>query len=158
MAKPRVAQFNLDEIQHIIRLYNTNIDGTKKTSYALTAVRGIGKRFGKAVVSRAGVSLQKRAGELTQEEISKIQEVINDPKAFGIPGYMLNHQRDSADGLDSQLVGIKLDGDLRMRIEKGKKAREIRMLRLASGLKVRGQRTKSNGRKAKALGASKKKK
>lgn len=157
MATTKPAQFNPDEIQHIIRLYNTNIDGTKKTPYALTAIRGIGKRFGKAVVSRAGVSLQKRAGELTQEEIAKIQEVINDPKAFGVPGYMLNHQKDIVDGLDSQLVGIKLDGDLRMRVEKGKKMKEIRMLRLAAGLKVRGQRTKSNGRKSKALGAPKRK-
>jgi len=157
MAQPKAAQFNPEEIQHIIRLYNTNIDGTKKTAFALTGIRGIGMRFGKAVVSRAGVPLDKRAGELNQDEIAKIQDVINDPVAFGIPAYMLNHQKDVVDGLDSQLVGIKLDGNLRMRIEKGKKTKEIRMLRLASGLKVRGQRTKANGRKSKALGAPKKK-
>lgn len=157
MAHPKAAQFNPVEIQHIIRLYNTNIDGTKKTPFALTAIRGIGTRFGHAVVSRAGVSLQKRAGELTQDEISKIQDVINDPLAYGIPSYMLNHQKDIVDGLDSQIVGIKLDGDLRMRIEKGKKLKEIRMIRLSSGHKVRGQRTKSNGRKSKALGAPRKK-
>jgi small subunit ribosomal protein S18e len=146
MANPKAAQFNAEQIQQIIRLYNTNIDGTKKTAYALTGIRGIGLRFGTAVVKRAGVSLNKRAGELTQEEISKIQEVINNPVEFGISGYMLNHQRDVVDGLDTQLVGIKLDGDLRMRIEKGKKMKEIRMQRLAAGLRVRGQRTKSNGR------------
>lgn len=157
MANPRAAQFNPEEIQHIIRLYNTNIDGTKKTAFALTGIRGIGMRFGKAVVTKAGVSLEKRAGELTHEEIAKIQDVINDPIAFGIPGYMLNHQKDVVTGLDSQLVGIKLDGDLRMRIEKGKKTKEIRMLRLAAGLKVRGQRTKANGRKTKSFGAPKKK-
>lgn len=157
MANPKTAKFNAEEIQHIIRLYNTNIDGTKKTAYALTGIRGIGMRFGKAVVSRAGVSLTKRAGELSQEEINKIQDVINDPISFGIPAYMLNHQKDSVDGQDSQLVGIKLDGALRMRIEKGKKLKEIRMLRLSAGLKVRGQKTKSNGRKTKSLGAPKKK-
>jgi len=157
MARPRQAQFNPEEIQHIIRLYNTNIDGTKKTAYALTAIRGIGKRFGKAVVSRAGVSLNKRAGELSPEEINKIQDVINDPLAFNIPSYFLNHQKDSVDGQDSQLVGIKLDGDLRMRIERGKKAKRIRFLRLAAGLRVRGQKTKSNGRKSNSLGIPKKK-
>lgn len=157
MARPRQAQFNPEEIQHIIRLYNTNIDGTKKTAFALTAIRGIGKRFGKAVVSRAGVSLNKRAGELSPEEINKIQDVINDPIAFNIPSYFLNHQKDSVDGQDSQLVGIKLDGDLRMRIEKGKKVKRIRFLRLAAGLRVRGQKTKSNGRKSNSLGIPKKK-
>lgn len=157
MANPKQAQFNHEEIQHIIRLYNTNIDGTKKTAYALTAIRGIGKRFGKAVVSRAGVSLDKRAGELSPEEITKIQDVINNPLNYNIPSYFLNHQKDSVDGQDSQLVGIKLDGDLRMRIEKGKKVKQIRWLRLAAGLRVRGQRTKSNGRKSNSLGISKKK-
>lgn len=146
MANPKAAQFNVEDIQQIIRLYNTNIDGTKKTAYALTGIRGIGLRFGTAVVKRAGVSLSKRAGELSHEEIAKIQEVISNPIGFGIPDYMLNHQKDVVDGLDSQLVGIKLDGDIRMRIEKGKKTKEIRMQRLAAGLRVRGQRTKSNGR------------
>lgn len=153
----RQAQFNPQEIQHIVRLYNTNIDGTKKAAFALTGIKGIGMRFGRAVVSRAGISPNKRAGELSQEEIRKIQDVINDPIAFGIPPYMLNHQKDVANGQDSHLVGIKLDGDLRMRIEKGKKMKEIRILRLASGLKVRGQRTKSNGRRSKSLGAPKRK-
>lgn len=157
MAKTAAAQFNADEIQHIIRLYNTNIDGTKKAAYSLTKIRGIGKRIAKAIVIRAGVSLNKRAGELNHEEIEKIQEVIADPKSFGIPSYMLNHQNDIVDGQDSQLVGIKLDADLRMRIERGKKVKEIRALRLDAGLKVRGQKTKSNGRRGKNSKTHKKK-
>lgn len=155
--KAKNTSFNAAEINHIIRLYNTNIDGTKKTAYALTGIRGIGKRFGMAVVSRAGISLNKRAGELSPEEISKLQDVINDPVAYNIPGYFLNHQKDFVDGLDTQLVGIKLDGYLRMRIERGKKAKEIRALRLSGGLRVRGQRTKSNGRKNNCLGKPKRK-
>lgn len=158
MAGPKaVAQFDAETIQHIIRLYNTNIDGTKKTAFALTKIRGIGKRIGRAIVQRAGVSLSKRAGELSHEEIEKIQAVITDPLSAGIPNYMLNHQKDIVDGLDSQLVGTKLDGDLRMRIERGKKTKEVRALRLDAGLKVRGQRTKSNGRRGKGLKVHKKK-
>lgn len=157
MANPKSTAFNASEINHIIRLYNTNIDGTKKTAYALTGIRGIGRRFGKAVVTKAGVSLTKRAGELTNEEINKIQDVINDPVAFGIPSYFLNHQKDIVDGTDTQFVGIKLDGDLRMRIERGKKLKEVRALRLSAGLKVRGQKAKSNGRKFNSLGKPKRK-
>lgn len=157
MSAPKTAQFDANEIQHIIRLYNTNIDGTKRTSYSLTKIRGIGRRIAKAVILRAGVSLQKRAGELSHDEIEKIQEVITNPLAFGIPSYMLNHQKDAVDGLDYQFVGVKLDADLRMRIEKGKRTKEIRALRLGAGLKVRGQRTKSNGRKGKNTKTNKKK-
>ncbi|KAI5170911.1 small subunit ribosomal protein S18e [Pancytospora epiphaga] len=157
MVAPKTAQFNPNEIQHIIRLYNTNIDGMKKTIYSLTKIKGIGRRFAKAVVVRAGVSLNKRAGELSHEEIEKIQEVIADPEAFGIPSYMLNHQKDLVDGLNSQLVGVKLDADLRLRIERGKRTKEVRALRLDAGLRVRGQKTKSNGRKGKMTKTNKKK-
>lgn len=143
------SHFNTDEIQHIIRLYNTNIDGTKKTATALTKIKGIGKRIAAAFVSRAGISSGKRAGELTQDEIEKLQEVISDPQAAGIPSYMFNHQKDTTDGQDYHLVGVKLDADLRLNLEKGKRIKETRCLRLAAGLKVRGQRTKSNGRKRK---------
>ncbi|KAI4291564.1 small subunit ribosomal protein S18e [Pancytospora philotis] len=157
MAGAKVGQFDAEQMQSIVRIYNTNIDGTKKAPFAFTKIRGIGKRFAKAVVLRAGISVNKMAGELTHEEIEKIQEVIADPVAFGIPAYMLNHQKDFADGLDSQFVGVKLDADLRMRIERGKRIREIKALRLDAGLKVRGQRTKSNGRKGKNMKTNKKK-
>lgn len=157
MAEQKHAQFNPDEIQHIIRLYNTNIDGTKKTPFALTKIRGIGKRFAKATVIRAGISPNKRAGELNQEEISKIQDVLADPAAYGIPNYFLNHQQDVVDGLSSQLVGTKLDADLRMFTERGKKIKNIRVMRLAAGLRVRGQMAKSNGRKGKHASSKPKK-
>ncbi|KAI5149627.1 small subunit ribosomal protein S18e [Enteropsectra breve] len=157
MAAAKTAAFDKADFQHIIRLYNTNIDGNKKTPFAMTKIRGIGKRFAKVVVARAGVSVEKRAGELTQDEIQNIQNVIADPVSFGIPVYMLNHQKDIVDGTDSQLVGIKLDADLRMHTERGKKMKEIRVMRLAAGLKVRGQKTKSNGRKGKNLKVHKKK-
>ncbi len=157
MVKEPVAAFDTDEIQHIIRLYNTNIDGTKKAAFALSKIKGIGRRFAGIIITRAGINPNKRAGELSPEEIEKIQQVIADPKAFGIPAYLLNHQKDLVDGTDSQLVGIKVDGDLRMRIERGKKIKEIRALRLDAGLKVRGQMTKSNGRKGKGKCVRKKK-
>jgi len=157
MATKVAAKFDQENIQHIIRLYNTNIDGTKRISFALTKIKGIGKRYGRAVIVRAGIPLNKRAGELSTDEIAKLQNVIEDPLAYGIPNYMLNHQKDVVDGTDSHLVGIKLDTDFRMNSERGKRIKEIRALRLAAGLKVRGQKTKSNGRRGKHTKVHKKK-
>lgn len=148
-AKPAAANFDTKEIQHIIRLYNTNIDGNKKTSHALTGIKGIGSRFGTIVVARAGINPNKKAGHLTTKEIEKIQDVIENPAKYEIPSYFLNHQNDILDGTSSQLVGIKIDADIRMRIERGKKIKEVRALRLDANLKVRGQKTKSNGRQEK---------
>jgi ribosomal protein S13 len=35
--------------------------------YALTKVKGVGRRFGHAVVTRAGIDARKRAGALSAE-------------------------------------------------------------------------------------------
>lgn len=51
------------EFQHILRLLNTNVDGKEKIMYALTAIRGIGRRFSNLVCKKAEVDLKKRAGE-----------------------------------------------------------------------------------------------
>lgn len=151
------AYFSTEDIQHIIRLYNTNIDGEKKISSALTKIKGIGSRFARAIVSRAGISINKRAKELETAEIERIQEIISDPQAAGIPDYMLNRQRDPADNQNYHLVGIKLEAELRMQLERGKRMKETRCIRLSDGLRVRGQRTKSNGRLRKNSRVMKKK-
>jgi len=51
------------EFQHILRLLNTNVDGKHKVMYAMTAIRGIGRRFSNVVCKKAEVDMKKRAGE-----------------------------------------------------------------------------------------------
>jgi len=48
----------------------TNIDGRTKVMFALTAIKGVGRRFSNIVCKKADVDLNKRAGELTEEEVS----------------------------------------------------------------------------------------
>jgi hypothetical protein len=50
------------EFQHILRLLNTNVDGKHKVMYAMTAIRGIGRRFSNVVCKKAEVDMKKRAG------------------------------------------------------------------------------------------------
>ena len=52
-----------DDFQHILRLLNTNVDGKNKIMYAMTAIRGMGRRFANLVCKKAEVDLNKRAGE-----------------------------------------------------------------------------------------------
>ncbi|EJW02228.1 hypothetical protein EDEG_03346 [Edhazardia aedis USNM 41457] len=146
-----------EKIQHIIRMYNTNIDGNKRIPMALTDIRGIGRRFADAIVKKAGVSVNKRAGELSAAELESIQNVISNPVEYNIPVWFLNRQRDFTDGTSSQLVANGLDACFRLYVERGKKMRHNRVCRLAAGLKVRGQRTKSNGRHGRKVSVIKKK-
>ena len=82
---------------HMIRMFNTNIDGRLQILKALGTVRGVGDRFAFAVITHAGIDAQKRAGELTEEEQKHLIEVMQAPLKFGIPEWFLNHQRDFTD-------------------------------------------------------------
>ena len=47
-------------LQYIIRCMNTNIDGKEKVMYALTKIRGVGRRFSNMVCKKADVDMGKR--------------------------------------------------------------------------------------------------
>lgn len=81
------------QIQHIIRMFNTNIDGSKRVVEAITQVRGMGKRIADAICKRTGVNPSKRAGELSESELALLQEGVSNPAKFNIPEWMLNHQK-----------------------------------------------------------------
>lgn len=49
-----------DSFTHILRVLNTNVDGKEKIMYALTAIRGIGRRFSNICCKKAEVDLLKR--------------------------------------------------------------------------------------------------
>ena len=143
--------------QHILRISNTNIDGRNKVMYALTAIKGVGRRFANIICKKADINLSKRAGELTQDEIDKLVTILQHPRQFKIPNWMLNRQKDIKDGKYSQIFSNNIDAKLRDDIERLKKIKAHRGLRHYWGLRVRGQHTKTTGRKGRTVGVSKKK-
>jgi small subunit ribosomal protein S18e len=143
--------------QHILRLLSTNVDGKIKIMYALTTIRGVGRRYANLVCKKADVDLSKRAGELTVEELERIVTIIQSPSQYKIPSWFLNRQRDIVDGKDSHLLVNQLDNKLREDLERLKRMRAHRGLRHYWGLKVRGQHTKTTGRRGKTVGIVRKK-
>merc|ERR1711900_125625 len=65
--------------QYILRLLNTNVEGKQKVMYALTKIKGVGRRYSNLVCKKADVDLTKRAGELTSEELERIVTIIQNP-------------------------------------------------------------------------------
>lgn len=47
----------------------TNIDGKRKVTIAMTAIKGVGRRYANIVLKKADVDLTKRAGECSEEEV-----------------------------------------------------------------------------------------
>ena len=141
--------------------------------YALTKIKGVGRRYSNLVCKKADVDLNKRfgfpglemkpstdshsAGELTSEELERIVTIIQNPTQYKIPTWFLNRQRDIVDGKDSQILANGVDSKLRDDLERLKKIRAHRGLRHYWGLRVRGQHSKTTGRRGRTVGVSKKK-
>jgi len=144
------------EFRHILRIIDTDVDGTLKASYALTKIRGISLNLANAILKKAGINPDTRAGFLTEAEVEKIEEIINEPTRHGLPSWLLNRRKDLETGKDTHLISADLVLRTKMDIEKLKEVKSWRGYRHAYGLKVRGQRTKTTGRAGKALGVKKK--
>ncbi|EPX70911.1 40S ribosomal protein S18 [Schizosaccharomyces octosporus yFS286] len=146
-----------DNFQHILRLLNTNVDGKQKVMYAMTQIKGVGRRYANIVCKKADVDMSKRAGELTTEELERLVTIVQNPTQFKIPTWFLNRQKDINDGKSHQLLSNNVEGKLREDLERLKKIQAHRGLRHALDLRVRGQHTKTTGRRGKTVGVSKKK-
>uniref|UniRef100_A0A669QPM2 Small ribosomal subunit protein uS13 n=1 Tax=Phasianus colchicus TaxID=9054 RepID=A0A669QPM2_PHACC len=68
-----------EKFQHILRVLNTNIDGRRKIAFAITAIKGVGRRYAHVVLRKADIDLTKRAGELTEDEVSGDPRAPPDP-------------------------------------------------------------------------------
>ena len=51
---------NESNFQHILRVLNTNLDGKVKVMFALTNIKGVGRRFSNIACKKAEVDLNKR--------------------------------------------------------------------------------------------------
>jgi small subunit ribosomal protein S13 len=145
-----------EEFRHIVRITDTDVDGTLKALYAIAKIKGISLSLANAIIKKAGINSEARAGFLTEAEVEKIEEIIKEPKKFGLPSWLLNRRKDSETGKDVHLISADLVLRTKMGIDQMKEIKSWRGYRHAYGLKVRGQRTKTTGRMGKALGVKKK--
>jgi len=145
-----------EEFRYRLRIIDADVDGTLKTPYALSKIKGISLSLANAILKKAGINPEKRAGFLTESDIEKMEDVIQDPAKHGLPGWLLNRRKDLETGKDGHLISADLVLKTKMDIEQMKGIKSWRGYRHAYGLRVRGQRTKTTGRAGKALGVKKK--
>ena len=144
------------DFNHILRILNTNVDGGANVMYALTKIFGIGRRFSNIVLKKAEIDLNQRAGGLTPEEVEKVMRILEDPQAYNIPLWFLNRQKDWVTGKNFQNYGAQVAIALRDDLERLKKIRSHRGLRHYWGIRVRGQHTKTTGRKGRTVAGAQK--
>jgi small subunit ribosomal protein S13 len=106
------------------RIAGVNIPLNKRAEIGLTSIYGVGRSTSEKILKKVGVDPDTYIKDLTEEEISKLREAIDE--------------------------GLVVEGDLRReRSQNVKRLTEIgsyRGVRHRRGLPVNGQRTKTNAR------------
>lgn len=106
------------------RIAGVDIPRDKAVEISLTYIYGVGRHRAEQAVAAAGVKLGTRVRDLTEEEVIKLREYVDE--------------------------NFKVEGDLRREVTQNvKRLMEIgsyRGLRHRMGLPVRGQRTHTNAR------------
>jgi len=142
------------EARIIVRMLGTDLDGTKQVPYALAKIFGVGINFGYAVARAVGVDPSLRLGQLTEHQISLLEDGIKNPSKYGIPAWLYNNRKDIVTGRDLHLVGPELELKIKEDIQREMRIKSWRGVRHSLGLKVRGQRTRTTGRKGGPVGVA----
>lgn len=143
-----------ENFNYIVRVVNTDINGESNIVQGLTQIKGVGRHMATFIADTAGVDRKLKFGNLPEPEIEKLKEVLENIDEYA-PPWMLNYQKDIYTGENMHLISTDVTSRLRDDINMMKMIRSYRGVRHELGLKVRGQRSSSNGRKGLALGVSK---
>ena len=106
------------------RIAGVDIPREKRVEIGLTYIYGIGRTTSNKILAKAGVNPDTRCKDLTDEEVAKLRDIIQDE--YTVEGDL---RRDRA-------------YDIKRMVEIGC----YRGVRHRKGLPVRGQRTKTNAR------------
>jgi small subunit ribosomal protein S13 len=108
----------------LARIAGVDLPRNKRAEIGLTYIFGIGKTTSREILSKAGIDVNKKVGELNDEEVASIRSII---------------QSD-----------YKVEGAMRSEVQMNiKRLMDIgcyRGLRHRKGLPTRGQRTRTNAR------------
>ena len=106
------------------RIAGVDLPKNKRSEIGLTYIYGIGRTTSQQILTKAGVDLNKKIGDLTDDEVSKIRTIIQ--AEYKTEGAMRS--------------------EMQMNIKRLMDIGSYRGLRHRKGLPVRGQRTRTNSR------------
>jgi small subunit ribosomal protein S13 len=106
------------------RIAGVDLPREKRLEIALTYIYGVGRTTSKRILEQAGVGLDTRVRDMTEDEVTRLRDIIE--RNYQVEGDL----RRSVQGSIQRLVDIGC----------------YRGLRHRRGLPVRGQRTRTNAR------------
>jgi small subunit ribosomal protein S13 len=153
--KAPVSQKKMEEdFKYIVRILSTDIDGKKPAIIGLTSVKGVGMRIAEIVMNQIDFPRNEKIGRMKDPQIEQVEKLIQSLSET-LPEWMVNRQHDFETGECVHLLGTDLDMFRKDDVNRMKMIRCYKGIRHEQGAKVRGQRTRSNGRTGLTLGVVK---
>jgi small subunit ribosomal protein S13 len=143
------------EFRHLVRISGRDLDGGKKLIVALSDVKGVGYNFANVITTKLGIDPRVRLGTLSEEQVKEVEKAIQSTSASSLPKWFYNRRNDPETGESKQLLGSDLDFVQKNDIQDETNIRSWKGVRHSLGLKVRGQRTRTTGRKGRTVGVRK---
>ena len=157
MAKPKKSTSRTEDesFNYIVRIANSDIDGQKKIVIGLQNIKGIGARTAQTIANKSSVDKTERLGALDDDKVKELEELVQSYVDYA-PSWAINRQFDYESGADIHLLGIDLDMVRADDVNRMKMIRSYRGIRHETHMKVRGQKTRTNGRRGLTLGVKRK--
>jgi len=143
--------------KQLIRLGDADLLGNKPLYLALRKIKGVSYSLANAVCIISSIEKNRKIGNISDDELKKIEDIIKNPAKYGIKGFMFNRRKDRETGEDRHLISSNLKLTTEFDIKRMKMIKSYKGIRHTQGQPVRGQRTKAHFRKGSAVGVAKKK-
>ena len=143
------------EFRHLVRISGRDLEGGKKLIVALSDLKGVGYNFANVITTELSLDPRARLGTLTEEQVKQIEEAIASTSKSALPTWFYNRRKDPETGEARQLLGSDLDFVQKNDNDEEKNIQSWKGVRHGLGLKVRGQRTRTTGRKGRTVGVRK---
>ena len=141
------------DYKHIVRIAGKDIAGSKKLITALS--EGIGYNYSQVLLQSLNINPNLRVGFITDRELTEIEAAIRNPSKSGMPEWYVNRRKDIDTGSNQHLITSDLDFAITNDIDREKNVMSWRGYRHMFGLRVRGQCTRTTGRRGGAVGVKK---
>ncbi|MEM3364380.1 MAG: 30S ribosomal protein S13 [Candidatus Micrarchaeia archaeon] len=150
-----------EDIRGIVRVAGKDVKGHVPMKKALSHVKGVGRRYAEVCSEIAAEKLKVNEnipiGKLSDAQLEEIESIITSPQENGLPLYMLNRRKEFTTGKDMHLISNDLDYAVKQDVDREMKSKTWRGISHMYRKKVRGQRTRTRGRKGGSVGVVKKK-
>ena len=155
-AKAPVTEKKDKDFRYIVRLVNSDLDGNKDIVIALSGIKGVGMRTAEIIARMTGIPRSTKIGDLPEEKTAELEKLVLDYSERA-PHWMVNRQHDWSSGADIHIVGVDVELYKRDDVNLMRMIRCYKGVRHETGQKVRGQRSRANGRSGLTLGVIKRK-